>query len=148
MRVIVVGAGFGGLSAAAHLVAAGHDVSVIERSASAGGRAAVADEGGFSLDLGPTVLTMPHLLEDAFAAVGRSLAECLPIDPVAPAYHASFADGSALHVHTDATAMATEIERSGGRPDLPRHVRRRLRVAGARRAGGDDTGDQGVRRRS
>ncbi len=114
MRVIVVGAGFGGLSAAAHLVAAGHDVSVIERAAAAGGRAAVADEGGFSLDLGPTVLTMPHLLEDAFATVGASMADHVTLRALDPIYRATFADGSELRVRAGRAAMTQEIRAFAG----------------------------------
>ena len=69
---IVIGAGLGGLSAAAHLRGAGHDVTVIERGALPGGRAGVIERDGFRLDNGPTVLTMPGLLADAFAAAGAS----------------------------------------------------------------------------
>ena len=63
MKVVVVGAGLGGLSAAAHLVGAGHEVTIVERDAIPGGRAGMITEQGFRLDNGPTVLTMPNLLE-------------------------------------------------------------------------------------
>ena len=114
MRVVVVGAGFGGLSAAAHLVAAGHDVTVVERSPSAGGRAASAVDGGFSLDLGPTVFTMPHLLEDTFRVVGASMSDHVTIRPVDPIYRAVFADGSQLRVRAGRTAMTQEIREFAG----------------------------------
>ena len=124
-RVVIVGAGLSGLSAALQLAGRGRAVTVVERGEHPGGRVGRADIGGYRIDTGPTVLTMPDIIDDAFAAVGRSLAECLPIDPVAPAYHASFADGSALHVHTDATAMATEIERFAGRAEADGYLRLR-----------------------
>jgi phytoene desaturase len=114
MRVVVVGAGFGGLSAAAHLVAAGHDVTVLERASTPGGRASVAGESGFSLDLGPTVFTMPHLLEEAFAAVGASMAEHVSLRPVDPIYRATFADGSVLRVRAGRAAMTQEIKEFAG----------------------------------
>ncbi|MEC9323977.1 MAG: phytoene desaturase family protein, partial [Actinomycetota bacterium] len=124
-RVVIVGAGLSGLSAALQLAGRGRAVTVVERGEHPGGRVGRADISGYRIDTGPTVLTMPDIIDDAFAAVGRSLAECLPIDPVAPAYHASFADGSALHVHTDATAMATEIERFAGRAEADGYLRLR-----------------------
>ncbi|MCQ4051891.1 phytoene desaturase, partial [Klebsiella pneumoniae] len=74
---------------------------------------------------GPTVLTMPDIIDDAFAAVGESLADRLPMDPVHPAYHAKFADGSALAVHTEADAMVSEIERFAGRREADGYLRLR-----------------------
>lgn len=70
MHVIVIGAGLGGLSAAAHLSRSGHDVTLLERDDVPGGRAGVVASHGFRLDNGPTVMTMPGLLEDAFNAAG------------------------------------------------------------------------------
>jgi phytoene desaturase len=109
MRVVVVGAGLGGLSAAAHLVGRGHEVTVVERSASAGGRAAVHREAGYVLDVGPTVLTMPELLEATFAAAGASMADHLSLRPVDPMYRAVYADGSQLRVRHGREAMAAEV---------------------------------------
>ncbi|MBX7433038.1 phytoene desaturase [Mycobacterium sp. Y57] len=124
-RVVVVGAGLSGLSAALQLAGRGRAVTVVERGEHPGGRVGRADIAGYRIDTGPTVLTMPDIIDDAFAAVGRSLPDCLPLDPVAPAYHAGFADGSALTVHTDAAAMATEIERFAGRADADGYLRLR-----------------------
>ena len=70
MRVVVIGAGLGGLAAAAHLVRSGHQVTVLERDAVPGGRAGVFARAGFRIDTGPTMLTMPDLLADTFAAAG------------------------------------------------------------------------------
>ncbi len=114
-RVVVVGAGLSGLSAALQLAGRGRAVTVLERGEHPGGRVGRADIAGYRLDTGPTVLTMPDIIDDAFAAVGESMADHLVLDPVHPAYRAEFADGSALAVHTEATAMAAEIERFAGR---------------------------------
>ncbi len=124
-RVVIVGAGLAGLSAALQLAGRGRAVTVVERGEHPGGRVGRADIVGYRIDTGPTVLTMPDIIDDAFAAVGRSLAECLPLDPVAPAYHASFADGTALTVHTDAAAMAAEIERFAGSAEADGYLRLR-----------------------
>ncbi|OKK21939.1 phytoene dehydrogenase [Streptomyces sp. CB00455] len=118
-HVVVVGAGLAGLSAALHLLGAGRRVTVVERAAVPGGRAGLIETGGYRFDTGPTVLTMPHLLEDAFAAVGRKMSDLLTLHPLHPAYHARFADGSSIRVHTAAEAMEAEVERfAGGREAL------------------------------
>ena len=109
MKVVVIGAGLGGLSAAAHLVGAGHQVTIVEREAIPGGRAGMIVSEGFRLDNGPTVLTMPNLLEDAFNACGTDMADHLTIHPVDPMYRAVFADGSTLFVRHGREAMTQEI---------------------------------------
>ncbi|MFD3675744.1 phytoene desaturase [Streptomyces sp. NPDC058613] len=115
-HVVVVGAGLAGLSAALHLLGAGRRVTLVERDRLPGGRAGLIERDGYRFDTGPTVLTMPHLLEEAFAAVGQTMSDRLTLHPLHPAYHARFADGSSLDVHTDAQAMEAEIERfAGGR---------------------------------
>jgi len=114
MRVVVIGAGLGGLSASAHLVAAGHDVCVVERGSLPGGRAGVIERDGFRLDTGPTVFTMPNLLADTFAALGRDIDDYVTVDPVDPMYRAVFADGSVLRVRHGRDAMTEEIRHFAG----------------------------------
>lgn len=83
LRAVVIGAGFGGLSAAAHLRRRGVQVTVVERAAHVGGKAAYDVRDGFVFDAGPTLLTMPEVIREAFAAVGGE--DLLPrIDPVDP----------------------------------------------------------------
>ena len=93
-RVVVIGAGLGGLAATAHLLGGGHDVTVVERDHRPGGRAGLIERAGFRLDNGPTVLTMPGLLGDVFAAAGADMADHLDLRPVDPMYRAVYADGS------------------------------------------------------
>ncbi|MFK4598716.1 phytoene desaturase [Streptomyces pristinaespiralis] len=113
-RVVVVGAGLSGLAAALHLLGSGRQVTVVEKSDRPGGRAGRARLGGYLLDTGPTVLTMPHLADEAFAAVGDSLADRVELLALHPAYRAQFADGSGLDVHTDGEAMAEEVHAFAG----------------------------------
>lgn len=115
-HVVVVGAGLAGLAAALHLLGAGRRVTVLERAAVPGGRAGLLELQGYRIDTGPTVLTMPDLLEDAFAATGGSLASRVELRALHPAYRARFADGSALDVHTEPDVMEAEVARfAGGR---------------------------------
>lgn len=113
-HVVVIGAGLAGLSAALHLLGAGRRVTVVERAAHPGGRAGVLEQHGYRFDTGPTVLTMPGLVEEAFAAVGFRLADRLDLVPLHPAYRAQFADGGSIDVHTGAEAMEAEVERFAG----------------------------------
>ncbi|MFD5871391.1 phytoene desaturase family protein [Streptomyces sp. NPDC060322] len=113
-HVVVVGAGLSGLAAALHLLGAGRSVTVVERDTGPGGRAGRVELGGYRIDTGPTVLTMPHLADEAFAAVGDSLHRRVELIPLHPAYRARFADGSGLDVHTDGDAMEAEVRRFAG----------------------------------
>ncbi|MGW2916693.1 phytoene desaturase family protein [Streptomyces angustmyceticus] len=124
-HVVVVGAGLSGLSAALHLLGAGRRVTVVEREALPGGRAGRIDRHGYRIDTGPTVLTMPDLIDETFAAVGERLTDRLDLRALHPAYRARFADGSELDVHTDPQAMEAEVERFAG--PAAAHGYRRLR---------------------
>ena len=109
-HVVVVGAGLAGLSAALHLAGRGRTVTVLEREAWPGGRAGRLDVNGYQIDTGPTVLTMPDIIDDVFAAVGETRSRRLELLPMDPAYRAIFADGSSLDVHSDPDRMAAAIE--------------------------------------
>ncbi|MBS4103988.1 FAD-dependent oxidoreductase, partial [Tsukamurella paurometabola] len=89
MHIGIIGAGLSGLSAALHLLGAGHQVTVVERSPQVGGRAGTERVRGHVIDPGASVLTMPELVFDALAAGGldRPAAEDeLDLLPVVPAY--------------------------------------------------------------
>jgi phytoene desaturase len=113
-EVVIIGAGLAGLAAALHLAGRGRAVTVVEREAVPGGRAGRLDISGYRIDTGPTVLTMPDVIDEALAAVGETLAGRLDLVRLEPAYRAMFADGSRLDVHTDADAMADAVARFAG----------------------------------
>jgi len=130
-RVVIVGAGLAGLSAAMRLAGAGRTVTVLERESVPGGRAAVrtiASPGGgeYRFDPGPTVLTMPDLIADCFDGLGEEMSDWLNLKPVTPLYRTTFADGSGLDVHADQETMAAEIERVCG-PEEAAGFRRYVR---------------------
>jgi phytoene desaturase len=126
-HVVVVGAGLAGLSAAMRLAGAGRRVTVLEREAVPGGRAGLVTTrtaaGEYRFDTGPTVLTMPDLIADCFAALGEDMDAWLDLVPVRPLYRASFADGSTLDVHADVDAMAAEVEAVCGPQEAAGYLR-------------------------
>ncbi|MFY1637386.1 phytoene desaturase family protein [Solwaraspora sp. WMMB335] len=88
-RVVVIGAGVGGLAAAIRLAAGGHDVTVVERADTVGGKLArwtrQTDAGEFTFDTGPSLLTLPQVFADLFDATGEPLEKVLDLvrlDPV------------------------------------------------------------------
>jgi phytoene desaturase len=113
-RVVIVGAGLGGLSAALRLAGAGRQVTLLERADTPGGRCGVLRTGGYTFDTGPTVLTMPDLIADALDCVGERLEDWLELRPVSPLYRARYADGSSLDVLADAEEMTEEVRRVCG----------------------------------
>jgi phytoene desaturase len=108
-HVVIVGAGLAGLSAALRLAGAGRKVTVVERESVPGGRNGLLQQDGYSFDTGPSVLTMPSLIQDAFTAVGEDMNDWLELMPVDPLYRAFFDDGSQLDVHADTARMQEEI---------------------------------------
>ena len=66
-RAIVIGAGFGGLSMALRLQSMGFETTIVEALDKPGGRAYVRKADGYTFDMGPTVLTVPHFIEELFA---------------------------------------------------------------------------------
>jgi phytoene desaturase len=122
-RVVIVGAGLGGLAAAIRLAAAGREVTILERESVPGGRAGRLSLDGYEFDTGPTVLTMPDLLADLVGSVGENLDDWLPLNRLDPAYRAHFADGSSLDVITDTARMAGEVSRVCGPREADGYLR-------------------------
>lgn len=110
-RVLVVGAGPGGLAAAMLLAARGYQVDVFEKQPVVGGRSAALLLDGFTFDRGPTFLSMPWILEEVFALGGRRTADCLELRRVDPLYALRFADGRVLRPSTDPAANREQLER-------------------------------------
>jgi phytoene desaturase len=92
-------------------------VTIVEREAIPGGRAGVVAERGYRLDNGPTVLTMPALLAEAFSAAGAEMADFVTIRAVDPMYRAVYADGSELRVWHGRQRMHDEIAALSGPAD-------------------------------
>jgi phytoene desaturase len=122
-RVVVVGAGLGGLSCALHLAGAGRQVTVLEREPAPGGHAGRLSIEGYRFDSGPTVLTMPELLAETLNAVGEELTDWLELTRLDPAYRAHYPDGSTLDVVADTVRMAAEVARVCGPREADGYLR-------------------------
>jgi phytoene desaturase len=92
-RSIVIGAGFGGLAAALRLRAAGLSVDLFDNQMTAGGRAGVYKDRGYTFDAGPTVITAPFLFDELFALFGKQRSDYIEFRPLMPWYRIRFADG-------------------------------------------------------
>ncbi|GAB6897914.1 phytoene desaturase family protein [Kineosporia succinea] len=97
-RVVVVGAGLGGLSTAARLGALGHQVTVLEQAGQIGGKLGLLRRDGFGFDTGPSLLTLPAVYRDLFLKTGEPLEDVLSLEPVDPACHYRFPSGLELDV--------------------------------------------------
>jgi phytoene desaturase len=107
----IIGGGLGGLAAAATLAARGHKVTLLEKNDWLGGKAAELSEDGFRFDMGPTILTMPRVLERVFAEAGRDLSDYLDLRRLDPQWRCFYDDGTVLDLRDDPRDAAREIGR-------------------------------------
>ena len=99
-RVVVVGAGVGGLAAAARLAHQGHDVTICEAAQTVGGKLGLVEREGFRFDTGPSLVTMPQVFRDLFTDTGGWPCE-LALVPLEPLARYRFADGTAFDASSD-----------------------------------------------
>ncbi len=114
-QIVVIGAGMGGMSAAARLQALGHQVTVIERRDTYGGKLAKYEQDGFVFDLGPSLFTIPSVYRDLFFRTGKPLDEYLELSTPSPAFRYQFADGTQVSLPAaDPGLIAVELEQALG----------------------------------
>lgn len=111
-RVVVIGAGVGGLAAAARLAALGHAVQLHERAGTHGGKLAEYRRDGFTFDTGPSLLTMPQVFTDLFAATGGPAD--LELEPVDPVCGYRFADGTRVDLPFDPADVPAALDAALG----------------------------------
>ncbi len=110
-HAVVIGAGLGGLAAAMRLGAKGYRVTVLDRLDSPGGRGSSITRDGHRFDLGPTIVTVPQLLRDLWAACGRNFDADVDLRALDPFYEIRWPDGSTFTARQDRTAMRAEVAR-------------------------------------
>jgi len=97
-KVVVIGAGMGGMACAARLRAQGHAVTVVEQSETWGGKLGRTEHKGHVFDTGPSLLTLPAVYRDLFLKTGRPLEESVDIIDLETAFRYQFADGTVLRM--------------------------------------------------
>ena len=107
---IVIGAGFGGISAAGRLARAGYNVTCIEKHATPGGRCCEIVEQGHRFDVGPSIILVPSAYREAFSAMGDDLERHLEFIRVDPTYKIHFHDGTCLELTADLQRMEAQLE--------------------------------------
>jgi len=108
-KVVIVGAGPGGLSAGMILASRGHDVTILEKEQAVGGRNAALNVGDFTFEVGPTFIILPQVFKEIFALAGRTVEDYLDFRKMDPMYRLRFSDGRDFIVHDDKKKLKAEI---------------------------------------
>lgn len=116
-KVIVIGAGLGGLSAAISLAQEGYSVEIHDKNEKIGGKLNVLKEKGYSFDLGPSILTLPHIFERLFTRSHRKMSDYFTIRPVRPHWRNFFEDGLVVDLYPEPERMAEEARKAGESPE-------------------------------
>ncbi|MDX1950634.1 MAG: phytoene desaturase family protein [Verrucomicrobiota bacterium] len=110
-RIAIIGGGLGGLAAACTLAARGYAVTLFERNEWLGGKATTVSGSGFRFDAGPTIVTIPSVLEKIFHESGRRMEEYLRMVRLDPQWRCFFEDGSRLDLLQDVSEMRESLDR-------------------------------------
>lgn len=108
---IVVGAGIGGLTAAARLSRDGYNVTIVEKEAIIGGRAHIIKQDGYTFDTGPTILMMTDVLYDVFRYCGKDFNDYITLSQLEPNYQVRWADGSGVEVSSNLPRFAASLSK-------------------------------------
>ena len=113
-KVVVVGGGLAGLSAACVLGARGHDVTLLDKNDWVGGKAAIHQRDGYRFDMGPTILTLPSVLKRIFSEAGKNIDDYVKLLPLDPQWRCFFEDNSVLDLVSDVDEMRKKLNDFSG----------------------------------
>jgi phytoene desaturase len=108
--VAIIGAGIGGLSCAARLASAGFEVEVFEQADKAGGKANSLKLGNFRFDTGPSLLTMPFVLEELFSDLGENLEDYIELNKLDVNCKYFFPDNTIFKAYSDLEKLINEVD--------------------------------------
>jgi len=123
-KAAVIGAGIAGIATSIRLANKGYEVHVFEANSYAGGKLSSFKRNGYRFDAGPSLFTMPHLIEDLFAVSGKAAAAFFDYIRLDETCRYFWDDGISLTAHANPTAFAQEIEETLGEP--AEHIRQHL----------------------
>ncbi|MEZ4805552.1 MAG: phytoene desaturase family protein [Bacteroidia bacterium] len=109
-KIVVIGSGFAGLSAATHLASQGHDVTILEKNSQTGGRARIWEKDGFTFDMGPSWYWMPEVFENYFKYFGKNIEDYYKLIRLDPAYRIYFKNNQVLDVPANLAALKLKFE--------------------------------------
>ncbi|MBS1536860.1 MAG: phytoene desaturase [Bacteroidetes bacterium] len=110
-KIIVIGAGLGGISAAIMLKINGFDVEIFEKNEKIGGKLNQIKDQGYTFDLGPSILTLPQYFSKLFEASGKNMSDYIPIQKVRPHWRNFFEDGIVIDLDPDMEIMKKELDK-------------------------------------
>lgn len=122
-RVVIIGAGIGGVATAARLAKAGLEVIVVEKNDYSGGRCSLLHgEGGYRFDQGPSFYLMPEIFEELFEDLDESIPDWYTLKKCEPNYVVHYHDGEIVTLSTDMVQMKQEVEKWEGKDGWARFL--------------------------
>lgn len=110
-KALVIGAGIGGLAAACLLAHDGYKVEIFEKNDKIGGKLNQFEKNGFRFDTGPSLLTMPHVLDQLFAYCGERMSDYLELLPLSPICRYNYTNGVVFDAFDDIPKTIEQIAR-------------------------------------
>ncbi|WP_226666107.1 phytoene desaturase family protein [Metabacillus litoralis] len=109
-KVVIIGGGLGGMSAAIRLTTDNYDVTILEKGERLGGKLNKCGGKGYSFDTGPSILTMPWVLEQLFQNANRKTSDYFTIKRIEPQWKTFFEDGSTIELTSDLAELLRQLE--------------------------------------